>query len=505
MYATRQKVGLFLGPTLFFLILLLPTPQTLSTEGFRVLAIAVLMSTWWVTEAIPIPATSLLPLALFPTLSVMSAKAASAPYANHLIYLFLGGFFIARAMEKWNLHKRIALHTIRIVGTSPNRIILGFMLSTAFLSMWISNTATAMMMVPIALAVIGETALVIQRKQDLHPNDPEVMNIDSRPTHFRFGSCLMLSIAYSASIGGAATLIGSPPNTILVGIVEKTWGIQITFAQWMALGVPLSMTMLIVCWYYLTRFAFKSEITELPGGKKLILGQLEELGPITQPEKKVLFVFAFVAACWIGKGFVNIAALAMVHDATIAIIGALILFSFPVDLSKGEFLLDWDTAQKVPWDVIILFGGGLSLAHGFNVTGLAHWIGDQLSILKGANLLVLVFAVVFLTIFLTEVTSNTATASMLIPIMGSTAVAMMVHPFALIMGAGIAASYAFMLPIATPPNAVIFGARQVTIPQMAKTGFLLNIIGGLLITFFVFSLLPLIWGVDLYTIPAWAK
>lgn len=494
-YSKRQLIGLIGGPVVFVLLLLLPAPAGLSVAGHKVLCVAVLMALWWVTEAIPIPATALLPIALFPTLGVMKSNAATSPYANHLIYLFLGGFFIAMTMERWNLHKRIALYTIKLVGTSPNRIVLGFMVATAFLSMWISNTATAMMMVPIALAVINQAA------QTICVENPEC---DVRPGRFRFGLALMLGIAYSASIGGVGTIIGTPPNTIMVGVVEKTFGIQISFAAWMAVGVPLSTVMLVIVWFYLTRIAFKSEITELPGGKELIKRQISELGPMKSEEKSILAVFLLVSTAWILRGFIKIEALSMMHDATIAIIGSVLLFLIPSNLRQGRFLLDWETAKKVPWDVIVLFGGGLSLANGFKLTGLALWIGGQLTAIEGAPMFLMIFVVVFVTIFLTEVTSNTATSTMLLPIMASTAVAMAIHPYGLMVGAGIAASYAFMLPIATPPNAVVFGSGYVSIPQMAKAGLWINLTASLAITAFVYFYLPWVWSLDLGVLPAWA-
>jgi len=496
-YSLRQRIGFFLGPVLFILILILPTPANMSVPAMKVGAVTVLMAIWWITEAIPIPATALLPIALFPLLGVMKAADSTLQYANHLIFLFLGGFFIAVTMEKWHLHTRIALYTIKLVGVGPSRIILGFMLATAFLSMWISNTATAMMMLPIALAVVNQAADFI--------NKNNVDNIDTRPTHFRFGMALMLGIAYSASIGGVATIIGTPPNTILVGFIEKTYGQQISFAKWMSIGVPLAAVMLIISWIYLVKIALPPEIKELPGGRELLKSELKKLGPLSKAEKLILIVFFLVAASWISRGFIHIEALKYIHDSTIAILGALMLFILPVDFKKGEFLLDWKTAVKVPWDVILLFGGGLALANGFQVSGLDQWIGGQLDILHGAPLFILFFVVIIVAMILTEVTSNTATAAMLIPIMGSIALAMAIHPYGPIFAAGIATSYAFMLPVATPPNAVIFGSKYVTIPKMARVGFVLNFTGCILITLLILYLVPLIWKIDLYHLPNWLK
>src|SRR3990172_6150746 len=296
MYKIRQRIGFFLGPALFVALVVMSPPEGMSVQAQRVAAAAVLMAIWWITEAIPIPATSLLPVALFPTLGVLGSAEACAPYANHLIFLFLGGFFIAIAMEKWNLHRRIALRTILLVGTSPRRIILGFMLATAFLSMWISNTATAMMMVPIALAVVTQTGDFLSADK--------TSSIDVTPGRFKFGAALMLAIAYSASIGGVATIIGTPPNTILVGLVEKMYGQQIGFASWMALGAPLSLIMLLFTWLYLVKIALPPEIHVLPGGRTFIREELQRLGPISQAELRILVVFTLVAAAWIIRGFI---------------------------------------------------------------------------------------------------------------------------------------------------------------------------------------------------------
>jgi len=488
--ANRQTIGLFLGPLLFGLLLLLPAPQGLGAAGMAVAAVAALMAAWWVSEAVPIPATALLPIALFPLLGVMKTQQVTGAYANHLIYLFMGGFLIAVTMEKWQLHKRIALHTIKLVGVSPKRIVLGFMLATAFLSMWISNTATAMMMVTIGLALIRQV------KESL----PASVQDDA--TAFPFATSLMLGIAYAASIGGVATLIGTPPNAILAGVVEKTYGITIGFADWMLFGFPLSIVMLLLTWYYLVHFVYRSDLTELPGGKRAVEQALLQLGVMTKQEKRVLIVFVCVASAWILRSVINVDALAMITDSSIAMLGALALFVIPADFSKREFLLDWNTAVKIPWDIIILFGGGFALAEGFNSSGLTLWLANQLTVLEGTHIVLLVAVIVLLVIFLTEVTSNTATASLLLPVMGALAVAMNIHPLATMIAVAVAASYAFMLPVATPPNAIVFASRAVTIPQMAKAGFALNLLGVVLITLFIFVALPLVLDIDIRHLPA---
>jgi sodium-dependent dicarboxylate transporter 2/3/5 len=485
-YTLRQRIGLVLGPLLFILIILMPLPGGMDPAARKVAAAAALMAVWWITEAAPLAATALLPAALFPAMGVMKASAATAPYANHLIFLFLGGFFIAVTMERWNLHRRIALFTIRLVGTGTDRIILGFMIATAFLSMWISNTATAMMMVPIGMAVISQVAS--------HGGGGEGDG--------RFAAALMLAIAYSASIGGVATLIGTPPNVIFAGFIESAYGTTVSFLSWMAVGLPLAALMLVLTWLYITRFAFRLGCGELPGGMECIEDESKGLGPVSPAEKKILAVFLVVAAAWILRGFFKVG---MVADSTIAMAGAIALFIIPAGGGTGEFLLDWKTAEKVPWDVIILFGGGLSLASGFTATGLDKWIGESITFLHGADYMLLIAAVTLLTIFLTEITSNTATSAMLIPVVSGVAISMSIHPYGPIVAACIAASYAFMLPVATPPNAVVFGSRQVGITQMVRAGLVLNIIGFILITLLVAFVLPLVWGLDPGSLPGWLK
>ncbi len=485
-YGPRQRIGLFLGPLLFVLALLMPTPEGMSPDAQRILAGTAWMAAWWITEAIPIPVTSLLPIVLFPITGAMSVGQVTAPYANPNVFLFLGGFMIAVCMEKWNLHRRIALLIINFVGTSPNRLILGFMAATGFLSMWISNTATTMMMLPIGLAVILQVATLIKERN--------IEGIDIRKGHFNFGTCLMLCIGYSASIGGVATLIGTPPNIIFAGAAEELFGVTIGFAHWMVYGLPISVVFMLVAWFYMTRFAYPSGLDEIPGSREVIRGQLKELGATTKEEKLIAAVFIFVALAWISRAFVLDAIFPMINDALIAILGAVITFVIPVNLARGKFLNDWETATKVPWGILILFGGGLAIAAGFSDSGLAEWIGMQLSVLEGSSMLIIMLAVVAMVVYLTEITSNTATTSMMMPIMAAMAAAMSVHPYAMMITAATAASYAFMLPVATPPNAVIFGSGYITIPQMARAGMWLNILAVAVITLFAYFWLPLVFG-----------
>jgi sodium-dependent dicarboxylate transporter 2/3/5 len=452
----------------------------MSPAAWSVAAVAALMAIWWITEALPLAATALLPIILFPVLGVMSTATTTTSYANHMIFLFMGGFLIAMALQKWNLHKRIALHTIQLVGVSPSRIVLGFMVATAFLSMWISNTASAMMILPIALAVISKLAL---------KNSPVV---DAQGKTPAFGTALMLGIAYSASIGGVATLIGTPPNAILGGVLENMYQQRISFAAWMGFGVPLSLLMLAIAWFYLTRIAYPVVDQTITETTDIIRKELTALGPMSRQEICVAAVFATVAIGWIIRGLIDIPGMVDVSDASIAIAGALALFLIPSDFRKKEFLLDWQTAVKLPWDILILFGGGFALAKGFSDSGLTQWVVTQLSILHGTNQLVLVLVVTLVVIFLTEVTSNTATATLILPIMGALAEAVDVQPMSLMVPAAVAASYAFMLPVATPPNAIVFSSRCITVPQMVRAGLWMNLLASIVITAFAVLLLPTI-------------
>lgn len=475
-YSRRQLVGLILGPLLFISVLLLPRPEGLSPEAASVAAVALLMASFWIAETVPIPVTAVLPIFLFPLLGVMPTGDVTLSYGNQILFLFMGGFLIAVAMQKWHLHRRIALNVILGVGSSQPRLVLGFMLATAALSMWISNTATAMMMMPVAMAVIDG----VRKEQEESKN---------------FGVALMLSIAYGASIGGVATLVGTPPNAIFIGMIDSLYGYQVGFVDWMKLGVPVSLCMLLVCWWVLTRGAFKLQAgSQSKAVRQHIESELVGMGPISPEEKRVATVFALVAACWILKGLFKPEALAWVEDSAIAMLGAFFLFIIPAGKGRGGFLLDWPTAATIPWDIIILMGGGFALASGFSESGLTMWLAEQFTVLQGIHYFVLVLAVVLMVTFLTEVSSNAATASLFIPVMGALAVAMGMHPFSLMVPAAIAASMAFMLPVATPPNAIVFGSRYVSIDQMARTGLILNLISALVVSFLCYWLLPLVQG-----------
>lgn len=494
-YTTAQMIGLFLGPLLFVLTLLFFQPEGLSTEARGVLASTIWIATWWITEAIPIPATSLLPLVLFPLTNSLDMKVTASSYGDETIFLFMGGFIIALAMEKWNLHRRIAISIISMVGTNMDRIVLGFMIATGFLSMWISNTATAMMMIPIGLAIINQVA-------DGLKNDP---SIDISPQRFAFGKALMLGIAYSASLGGIATLIGTPPNTLLAGAINKMYGIELSFAGWMLFGVPFAWIFIFVTWIYLVKIAFPSKLKTMPGGRAVIDKQKKDLGEASFEEKLVFIVFALAAFSWITRTFLLSKFVDGLTDGMIAVIFALVLFALPSANRKGERLMDWQTAVKLPWGILLLFGGGLAIASGFVGTGLSEWIGTQLMGLEGVSVIVLIFLVAALVLGLTEITSNTATASMMFPIMASLAVALGVHPYALMIAAGVAASCAFMLPVATPPNAAVFGSGYIKIKDMMKAGFALNVFGVVFITLAIYFLLPIMWDIDLNSVPEMFK
>jgi sodium-dependent dicarboxylate transporter 2/3/5 len=470
-YRPVQRLGLLVGGVAFVVMLMLPAPEALGVPGWRTAAIGMLMAIWWMTEAIPIPATALLPLGLFPLLGVLDMPTAAAPYANELIFLFMGGFLLAAAMEKCSLHKRVALGIMTRVGTSPSRLVLGFMLSTGFISMWISNTATAAMMLPIALAV-GEM---------LRPKD--------REGAYPFGTALMLGMAYSASIGGVATLIGTPPNAVFAGAAGELLDIEIGFMQWMAVGLPVAAVLLPVTWLLLLRFYPPGELAG--DAASLIEGETARLGAPSRAEKITGIVFALTALAWVLRaekslGDVTIPGLETlapnIEDSTIAMIAALLLFLIPVDWRRGEFALDWRSAKGIPWDVLVLFGGGLSLARGMEVSGLAVWIGGLVAALGAVPPIVVVLVVTTLIVFLTEVTSNTATATMAMPVVAGAAMGLGVDPILPMAAVALSASMAFMLPVATPSNAMVFASGYVTIPQMSRVGFWLNLVSIATIT-----------------------
>jgi solute carrier family 13 (sodium-dependent dicarboxylate transporter), member 2/3/5 len=481
-YLSRPRIGLFAGPIIFAIMLLMPTPSGLEPEAWGVAAVGILMAIWWVSEAIPIPATALLPIVLFPILQVGSVADATQPFANPLIYLFMGGFIIALAMERTNLHKRIALNIVMLVGTKPKSIIIGFMLAAAFLSMWVSNTATAMMMLPIALSIIG-----------LVESDENMADADLQTN---FAVVMLLGLAYACNIGGIATLIGTPPNALMAGYMYETYAVDIGFGQWMMVGLPLVIVSLPIVYLMLSRFVYPIKLKIIPGGHGLIQEQLKKSGKMSGPEKMVAVVFVTVAIMWITRPLLE-DFIPNISDTGIAIFGAVLMFLLPVNFKKMDFVLTWDDAKRLPWEVLILFGGGLSLAAAITNTGLAEWIGTSLQVLDFLPILLLIMLSLLVIIFLTEVTSNTATAAAFLPILASVAIAMGYDPLLLVVPAAIGASCAFMLPVATPPNAIVYGSGLVSIPQMAKAGFIFNIIMVFVVTFMMYLLVGYVFGITL--------
>ncbi|SPT53713.1 Na(+)/dicarboxylate symporter [Actinomyces bovis] len=452
----------------------------MTEHGLRLTAAAaVLMGAWWMTEAIPLAATALVPLVLFPLLKADNFKATAAPYASGTIFLFMGGFMLALAMQRWNLHRRIALLTVLAVGVKPRRLVLGFMLATGFISMWVSNTATAVMMLPIGTSILMLTGQLAagEKKQN------------------KFATGLMLGIAYAASIGSLGTIIGTPPNTLLIAHLKESHGVIIGFGQWMLMGVPLAVVFLLVAWWLLTYVLFKPELEEIPGGKDVIKDELRQMGRWSSGEILVGLVFVAAALSWsllpalLPKSGLN--------DEVIAMVVALVLFILPAPGHHGVRLLDWESAKELPWDVLLLFGGGLALSAEFSKQGLSLWIGEGAKSLSTLPVVLVVAAVTMLVIFLTELTSNTATAAAFLPIMGGVAVGIGADPLLLVVPVALAATCAFMLPVATPPNAIAYGSGYVQMGSMVKAGLWLNVIGVVLITVTVMLLGVPVLGIQL--------
>jgi len=491
---TVGKIGwIFIGLILFVIVVLIPF-SGLSSKGRIVLATAALMACWWMTEALPIPATSLIPLVAFPLMGVLNAKEAAVPYGNQNVFLFIGGFFMARAMERHRLHRRIALSIMILLGTAPRRVILGFMLATAFLSMWISNTATTMIMVPIAIAVM--------------------VNMDKKGTPF--ATALFLGIAYSASIGGVGTLVGTPPNIVFSGQMQSIFpnGPQITFAGWLPVGLSLIIVFLPLAWVYLTFFAFKME-KKTSLSPELLRSELAAMGRMSYGETVVLIVFIAMALGWIFRtdlklGFVTIPGWSdllgiekYVQDSTVAIIGAIVLFAFP--LKGGGRVLEWREAVKIPWGIVLLFGGGFALAVAFGSSGLSLWIGNLLADLGGLPPIVLVLIIAAVMTTLTEFTSNTAVTTLMMPILAGASGGMGTDPRLLMVPATLAASCAFMLPVATPPNAIVFGSGQIKIKEMARVGLAMNLMSAIIVTAITYLVAVHVFGITPGELPLWAK
>lgn len=505
-----QWSGLLLGPLVAFAIYQLLPEQygiqngestAFTPAGRATLAVMAWMATWWLTEAIDVSATALLPIAAFPLLGILSISDTAAPYATDLIFLFMGGFILALSMQRWGLDRRIALIALRFVGTKPANMIGGFMLVTAVLSMWVSNTATAAMMLPIAVSVID---LVLKKHTGAPLSGKDGAMPEPGEKGRNFALSLMLGIAYAASIGGIATIIGSPPNGILVQFLNIQYGREISFAQWMMIGGPLVIVFLPIAWALITWVLYPIKIQRIEGGRELIDREFAALGPMKRGEWITMIVFLCTAMLWITRPLLAQITLgeegwrpfAGLSDAGIAIIAAMALFVIPIEPRKMVFTMNWPTAARLPWGILILFGGGLSLAHAVKVNGVAEFLGAQSSALYGMPSIVLVLAVTAGVIFLTELTSNTATTATLVPVLAGLSPGLGVHPDLLIFPATIAASCAFMMPVATPPNAIVFGTGYLTIPQMAKAGFWLNLVGIALVTMVLyFIIIPLLGAI----------
>lgn len=480
-----KLIALIAGPILGLItFFLLPESYTNSTgaevpfsyEGRACLGVTVWMAVWWFTEALPIAATAMLPLVAYPLLQITTAKAAMSNYASGTIFLFLGGFLIAAGIHRWHLDRRIALLTLKFFGTKPSQMVMGLMFATAFLSAWVSNTATAAMMVPIAIAVLG----VVRSTQK-----SEVIGKDER----NFGISVLLSIAYAASIGGMVTLIGSPPNGIYARFMQQTYGTTVSFTDWMMLGLPVAILMLPATYILLTKVLFPCRIDGIPGGKEWVRNELRKLGSMSRGEKIVLAVFLSAALLWIFGPLIRDITIDgakpfnALKDETIAMLAGLLLFIIPVDARRGIHALDWSAAKDViAWDVLLLFGGGLTMAAALQSTGAAALVGAQASVLAGFGEITMMAGVAALVTFATEVTSNTALAATMMPLIAAAADALKIDPSGLLVATALAASCAFMMPVATPPNAIVFGTGRLHIGDMVKAGFWLNILGVVIIT-----------------------
>lgn len=465
---------MFCGIALFVGLLVLPAPEAIGPIGWHVLAVAGLMLAWWVSEAVPIPVTALTPVVLLPALEVMPIKEVTASYGHPIVFLFMGGFIIALALEKWKLHLRIALYIVRFTGTRATGILGGFMLATAFLSMWVSNTATTVMMLPIALSVL--------QLLDEHNKQGN-----------RFAIALLLGVAFAANIGGTATIIGTPPNAVFAGFLSTQYGFEVNFLSWIVVGGPFMLVMLFLTWLLLTRLFKLPQIGHIEGSGHVIETQWQSLGKVTQQEKIVAVIFCTTAALWIGKNMLPFE----VSDTSIAIFGALSFFFVPVDLKKGQFLLAWEDTKALPWGILLLFGGGLNLAGAMSKSGLVELIGQNIAFFHAYGFLALALAVIIVVIFLTECMSNLALITVMLPVVALVSLQFDVNPLILTVGATLGASCAFMLPMATPPNAIVFSSGHMHVADMMKAGIWLNLLSLVVITGLMYTLIPMAFDVPL--------
>jgi solute carrier family 13 (sodium-dependent dicarboxylate transporter), member 2/3/5 len=487
-YSLRQWSGWILGPALLLLTLAVPPPADLSVAGWRTAGAAGLMAVFWIAESIPIPATALLPLVLFPALGLGDIRETAAPFANPIIFLFLGGFIIALAMQRWHLHRRVAIGLIAAIGTRPSRILAGFLLASALVSMWVSNTATALMMLPIALSVV-----------DLFPGTEP-----GAGARRNFSSALLLAVAYGATTGGMATLIGTPPNALLAAYMGDIYGITIGFGQWMLLGVPVATLALPVVYIVLTRVMFRFDGEKLPGMADLIATERLRQGRMSRGELSVAIVFALTAGGWVFQPLLA-RAVPLISDTTIAMTGALLLFMIPVNARRGEFVMTWEATAEVPWGVLLLFGGGLSLAGNIERHGLATYLGGLAGGLSELPILVLLGVVCFGILLLTELTSNTATAATFLPITGALAISLGQNPLIFMIPTALAANCSYMMPVGTPPNAIVYASGRIPLPHMVRAGVLLNLLLVPVLVGLLWLVGPLVFGIEHDVIPAWAS
>jgi len=475
--STHQKIGLLLGPLIAVSMLLSGAPDDLSQTGWTTAALGLLMAVWWATEAVPIAVTALLPLVCFPLFGIANIQVTAAPYANKVIFLFLGGFIVAFAMQRWNLHRRIALSVLQHVGGNGRSLVGGFMLASAVISMWVMNTSTTMMLLPIAVSIIAVIHKSVAGLNEKAKND--------------FQYALLLGVAYGATIGGMATLVGTAPNAMLAAFMLENYGTEIDFASWMLVGLPLSIVMLPLAWIALTRVVFKVEFKTGGEGRAALQRMHDELGRITVPEIRVAIVFIIMALAWVTRPFLTqLPGLGALDDSGIAMAGAVALFLVPSGDKRDPLLLRWKYAEQLPWSVLILFGGGLTLAGAVTRTGLAEWLGGNLQTIGMLPLALLVIIAATMIIFLTELTSNIATTATFLPVVGAIAIETGVDPIVLTVPVTLAASCAFMLPVATPPNAIVFGSGLMTIPRMARAGMALNVIGIFLVSLVALTIAP---------------
>jgi solute carrier family 13 (sodium-dependent dicarboxylate transporter), member 2/3/5 len=486
-YSTRQYFGLMAGLLAFFALLALPPPEGMSDKSMLVAAMAALMAMWWICEPIPVYATAMIPLVLLPGLGVTDFKTAAAPYANPTIFLFMGGFMIAIAMQRWELHRRIALKILSWTGTGPQQLVGGVMAATVFISMWINNTSTTLMMLPIAISIIP------------------LMRQGNAQESQRFETAMVLAVAYGASIGGLGTLIGTAPNALLAAFIQETYGFTVSFAAWMVVGVPLSIIIAVACWVLLCRVLYPLSTTPVPGAQDMLAKELHALGHMTRGEKIAAVAFGAAALLWVTQPLLaQLLPGIKISDAGIAMTIAFLLFVVPVDLKRGVFALDWEWANKIPWGLLVLFGGGLSLADAAGSSGLAEWLGQGMTSWSAAPVWVLIVAFVALIVFLSEIASNAAVTATLLPVFAAAAIALGQSPLLFCIACAMAASGGFMLPVATPPNAIAFGSGYVNAQQMARAGLRLDLIWILIVSIGVLTLLPVAFDVKFGEVPAWA-